>query len=115
MKAQSHNVVPGSLKQALVSLYIGPEPNPEFIRQLERDILALDSPPGASRRASMNWWARIPHTVQVIIWGAAALIFVLLLTWIFNYAIPQPVPGTHQVITNTTSPSQSPTQHPQPH
>lgn len=112
MKARSQNEALGPLEQALESLYHSPEPDPEFIRRLEQDILTLDFPAGASKSTGLNWWDRIPQPAQMIIWGAAALLLILMLTWIFNYTIPQPVPGTQPVITHTTSPSKVQRFHP---
>ena len=106
MKARPHDDALGSLEQALVCFYHTPEPEPEFIQRLEREILVLDSTASASTRARLNWRELIHQPAQVLIWGAAGLLLVVLLTWIFNNTIPQPVPVTHQLVT-TISPRRS--------
>ena len=57
MKASHQNESQGSLEGALTTFYHGPDPEPAFIHDLEREILALGSPPVTPNQTIMNWWA----------------------------------------------------------
>ncbi len=82
------------MEKALKALFHQPEPDPDFVKKLEQDLLRR-TPRRSWRDRLFNSFSSLAPTLA---WGAAALVFCLALVWTLDTLIPRKVPSALQAL-----------------